>query len=118
MFTICSSQLYQDNSVVSWNNGFLFKATNKNLGPVNEDGLSHPNVGVLLLTKEAQEGGDTIRTPPILSMLIKVLSHWSPSTAVVCIHSNKYGYCICQFPKAGTEGKMCRCPMKSTYGCT
>lgn len=28
--------------------------------PVNEDGVSHPNVGVLLLTKEGQEGGDTI----------------------------------------------------------
>ena len=61
--------------MVSWNNCLLFEATNKELDPVNEDGVSHPNVGVLLLTKEGQEGGDTIRTPPILSTLIGVLYH-------------------------------------------
>lgn len=36
--------------------------TDNGSGLVNEEGLSHQNVGVLLLTKEALEGGGTIRT--------------------------------------------------------
>ncbi|KAH0827475.1 nucleophile aminohydrolase [Lanmaoa asiatica] len=62
--------------------------------PIMARGDTHPNAGVLLMTKEAQESGDVIRAPTIVKLYpfthgLRLMS----SEVVVRIHHRKHGSC-------------------------
>ena len=68
-------------------------------------GDTHPNAGVLLMTKELQESGSVIRVLHDCRIVcftddLCLMS----SKAVVRIHHGKYGSRICKLSKAYTKG--------------